>query len=310
MIINNKEELDACIKKGDDISNADVSNVTNMVGWFYNSEFNSDISNWDVSNVTDMSGMFENSLFNNDISKWDISSLSSANMMFRNSIFNQDISKWNTKSLVNMEKMFQDSMFNVDINSWNISNVRNAILAFDGAAYSYGISGWNLNSDCDISYIFGKDSKQKLNAKNIIVYGNKLDYLATLSNKKLLTNYLEDSIIQYEDNEKLCILKSYVYKNKKFILKIPKNAIEILKTSVYSAKYINEDNNFYYFTKEIGSAPSDDETKTAIKNLATLFPNSCFAEEGYIYSISAFVKNDVAKLVNLNDLLTQYILIS
>ena len=42
-----------------DISNWDVSNVTDMNNMFYCCwNFNCDLSNWNVSNVTDMGGMF------------------------------------------------------------------------------------------------------------------------------------------------------------------------------------------------------------------------------------------------------------
>ena len=41
-----------------------------MYGMFEKSQFNGDISNWDVSNVTNMSEMFYLSKFNGDISKW------------------------------------------------------------------------------------------------------------------------------------------------------------------------------------------------------------------------------------------------
>ena len=65
----------------------DVSNVTNMAGLFSDDiihrkysnrtlhveKFRGDISNWDVSNVTDMSYMFEGSAFNGDISRWKVS---------------------------------------------------------------------------------------------------------------------------------------------------------------------------------------------------------------------------------------------
>lgn len=61
-----------------DISNWDVSNVTNMANMFVGArDFNQDISNWDVSNVTNMSQMFmgaEN--FDKDISNWDVSKVS------------------------------------------------------------------------------------------------------------------------------------------------------------------------------------------------------------------------------------------
>ena len=58
-----------------DISNWDLSNVTNMGFMFSESQFNGDISNWDVSNVTNMIGMFYKSQFNGDISKWDVSNV-------------------------------------------------------------------------------------------------------------------------------------------------------------------------------------------------------------------------------------------
>ena len=42
---------------------------------FYKSVFNGDISQWNVSNVTDMSSMFYKSAFNGDISNWDVSNV-------------------------------------------------------------------------------------------------------------------------------------------------------------------------------------------------------------------------------------------
>ena len=65
-------------KFNNDISNWNVSNVTNMSRMFYNVPgFNSDLSNWDVSNVTNMSQMFEVAVsFNSDISNWNISKFS------------------------------------------------------------------------------------------------------------------------------------------------------------------------------------------------------------------------------------------
>ena len=49
----------------------------------YAESFNSDISNWNVSNVTDMSGMFEGALsFNQDISSWNVSNVEYMSGMF------------------------------------------------------------------------------------------------------------------------------------------------------------------------------------------------------------------------------------
>ena len=51
---------------------------------FLFSKFNDDISNWDVSNVTDMGSMFSSSKFNGDISNWDVSNVKFKLAMFHN----------------------------------------------------------------------------------------------------------------------------------------------------------------------------------------------------------------------------------
>ena len=56
--VSNEQEA---LEKYGDISNWNVSNVTDMSDMFNDTEFNGDISKWDVSNVTDMSDMFINS---------------------------------------------------------------------------------------------------------------------------------------------------------------------------------------------------------------------------------------------------------
>ena len=72
-----KEELVDLVKKliekrGNeaDLNDIDVSQITDMSGLFWYSQFNGDISKWNVSKVENMSYMFENSQFNGDISKW------------------------------------------------------------------------------------------------------------------------------------------------------------------------------------------------------------------------------------------------
>ena len=51
--------------------------------FFYAESFNKDISNWDVSNVTNMDHMFDNAeSFNKDISNWDISKVDNKSYMF------------------------------------------------------------------------------------------------------------------------------------------------------------------------------------------------------------------------------------
>ena len=54
---------------------------------FEDSKFNGDISQWDVSNVTNMEYMFKGSKFNGDISQWDVSSDTNISGMFDDSDF-------------------------------------------------------------------------------------------------------------------------------------------------------------------------------------------------------------------------------
>ena len=45
--------------------------------------FNSDLSDWNVSNVTNMAYMFYSTTsFNNDLSNWDVSKVTNMNTMF------------------------------------------------------------------------------------------------------------------------------------------------------------------------------------------------------------------------------------
>ena len=97
------------VKNDIDISNWDVSNVTDMSYMFYKSSFNGDISNWDVSNVTNMAGMFSYSKFNGDISQWIVGKVKDMSGMFAGSSFRGNISRWDVNREASTKYMFEDS---------------------------------------------------------------------------------------------------------------------------------------------------------------------------------------------------------
>ena len=125
-----------------DFNDIDVSNLDSLckkykytcIGIFAETKFKYiDISEWDVSNVTNMYGMFLNcKFFNQDISKWDVSKVSNMSFIFGScESFNQDLSSWNVSKVTNMEYMFYNcKSFNQDISKWDVSKVRYKIDMF------------------------------------------------------------------------------------------------------------------------------------------------------------------------------------
>ena len=113
-----------------DISDWDVSSVTNMLSMFYRCntlKSVGDISYWDVSNVTNMAYMFTDCVnFNQDISRWNVSRVTDMSYMFYGcASFNQDISSWDVSKAADMCAMFKFcKSFNQDISKWDVSNVR------------------------------------------------------------------------------------------------------------------------------------------------------------------------------------------
>ena len=150
-----------------DISNWDVSNVTNMQNMFSGSEFNGDISNWDVSNVTNMQNMFGGD-FNGDISNWDVSNVTNMQNMFSGSEFNGDISNWDVSNVTNMQNMFGSSKFNGDISNWDVSNVTEMKWIFSNSEFNGDISNWVNKPPVIVTKEFTKDCKGKEVALNYL----------------------------------------------------------------------------------------------------------------------------------------------
>ena len=118
-----------------DFNDIDVSHIRyfckGLLGLFEGPKFKYiDISDWDVSKVTNMADMFfrcKDIKSVGDISKWDVSKVSNMSGMFYecNELkFIGDISGWDVKNVTNMKYMFAFcKKFNQDLSCWNVSNV-------------------------------------------------------------------------------------------------------------------------------------------------------------------------------------------
>ena len=107
------------IYNADDIP--DLSGITNMSRMFAGAiHFDGDLSDWNVSGVTDMSWMFRNTPFNSDLSDWNVSGVTDMSGMFNGaSSFNSDISAWNVSGVTDMSEMFARALsFHSDISAW------------------------------------------------------------------------------------------------------------------------------------------------------------------------------------------------
>ena len=123
-----------------DVSNWDVSNITDMGWMFYgcsNLKSVGDLSNWDVSNVTNTRDMFVkcSSLENLNLSNWDVSKIKDMSRMFYECESLKsvgDISKWDVSNVETMNRMFFGCKILTinDLDNWNIANVERTTFMF------------------------------------------------------------------------------------------------------------------------------------------------------------------------------------
>ena len=148
-----------------DLNDIDTSMITDMSKLFDSAESlielsengNFDISEWDVSNVTDMMYMFYGSSFDGDISNWDVSNVKNMDFMFYYCKFDGDISNWDVSNVKDMRNMFGFSWFtgkNGDISKWNVSNVEIMYRMFCGSHFNGNIDDWAINDDTNTNQMF------------------------------------------------------------------------------------------------------------------------------------------------------------
>lgn len=153
-----------------DISNWDVSSVTNMLFMFYAAEyFNQDIGSWDVSNVTTMFGMFRNAQdFSQNLGHWNISNVTEIKSIFQSSNmscenYSRTLRGWATNSA---------TPSNLDLGI--LSNSQRLPLEYsadviDNRDYLIHTKGWIIEGDTQGSCLLAVDS---FDNASIVVYPN------------------------------------------------------------------------------------------------------------------------------------------
>jgi surface protein len=143
------------------LSNLDVSKVTNMSNLFekfdfkkaINKNYNIDITNWNVSNVTNMNSMFKDcETFNQDLNKWNVSNVTDMSYMFNNcTIFNNNDKKltWKVKLNTKLTDIFSGCSLIIKKNTKNeIEPSKISISLTDGS--------WRVSSYPSIKYVDGR----------------------------------------------------------------------------------------------------------------------------------------------------------
>ena len=122
-----------------------MSNILATICWGGNNHFKNldDISNWDISNVTDLSAAFlGNSLLTNvnGLSNWEVGNVKDMSELFTDCCNLTDISglkNWNTSNVENMRWLFcvtesqpMDLKDITPLKNWNVQKVKNMSCMF------------------------------------------------------------------------------------------------------------------------------------------------------------------------------------
>ena len=95
-----------------DLNDIDTSKITYMARLFKGSDFDGNISDWDVSNVTNMNWMFSHCKFtgkNSNLNKWDVSKVKLMNGMFYCGMFKGNIDDWTPPKDFKYNLIFKES---------------------------------------------------------------------------------------------------------------------------------------------------------------------------------------------------------
>jgi surface protein len=158
--VTNLSNMFRSSSSGVDLSNLDVSSVTNMTSMFFNASgpCGNGIGSWDVSAVTDMRLMFLlHNEFNEDISGWNTANVLSMEQMFYTAnAFNQPIGGWDVSKVTNMYRMLRDCFeFNQPLGNWDVSSVTNMREMFTSSfRFNQDLGAWDVSRVTDMYQMF------------------------------------------------------------------------------------------------------------------------------------------------------------
>jgi len=175
-LVVDRTMLDSVISVNGIYSRLCVSKVNDMSNLFKSRWESGDISNWDVSNVTNMSHMFEevhSLFFYPSIGDWDVSNVTNMSHMFHDTwtFHGYGIQNWDVSNVTDMESMFEGALSFIGvIGNWDVSNVTNMSHMFEGAFdFNHDLSDWCVSNFSSIPANFSYLSA--LTASNHPVWG-------------------------------------------------------------------------------------------------------------------------------------------
>ncbi len=192
--------LNGCSSFDQELTNWDVSNVTNAAGLFLNcSSFTNGgvnglgvgLDTWDVSNVTNATNMMRragNNTVDWYLESWNTSNFTSIAACFEGTSGNPHITTWDVSNVTAMNSLFQaNSQFNRDITGWNTANVESfANMFYQNTGFTtYNVDQWSIASLTNAGGMYRFASTSVLNTTKLdAIYDNTTGWAsqATIQN--------------------------------------------------------------------------------------------------------------------------------